>query len=512
MLPGTQDGSCPFFSPDGKWLGFVSKSRLMKMPADGGPPLTICELANAASCAWLEDGTIVWGAGVSGLWRVSADGGKPVQLAKTSPTSEAAGTQVAVGGMNVPLAVPGANYILSDSWNGFSTEDYSLIAVSLSDGSIRPVLRAVTEPRFITPTRLLFTRGTTVMTVGFDPARGVTVGEPTVAFEKIRTDQWMDSAYIGASTSGSFAYVPGGRYGSDRRLMRVDETGKPTPVLDGTDNYNMIPVISPDGRKALVTTLRSKVEVWVLDLERRSLSLVNSRTETFRPAWSGGGSGVVAGQVDAKGVYNLGRWPVGGGEPAVLPGTSGRMDNPLQELPDGSALLVQSNSFDPTSQPNLALYNYAAGSFSPVRDSPAFEGDARITPDGKWIAYVSDESGRAEVYLGPLSTSGPNLQVSPSGGSGPRFSGDGKRLFFRDAQDVLMAVNVEVTGSEPRISVPTKVFDVSTSGPFATIAWTGYEPLPEGGFLMLERAAWEKEPPVIHVVLNWAQELEAGAK
>jgi dipeptidyl aminopeptidase/acylaminoacyl peptidase len=188
------------------------------------------------------------------------------------------------------------------------------------------------------------------------------------------------------------------------------------------------------------------------------------------------------------------------------------MDNPLQELPDGSAVLVQSNSFDAMSQPNLVLYNYAAGSFSPVRDSPAYEGDGSIAPDGNWIAYVSDESGRAQVYVGPLGAKGPNVQVSSIGGNSPRFSRDGKRLFFRDSQDVLMAVTVEFSGTEPRISMPSKVFDVKTSGPFATIGWAGYEPLPEGGFLMVERAAWEKEPPVIHVVLNWALELTAGAK
>ncbi len=512
VLPGTDGASSPFFSPDGAWLGFMSKSRLMKMPADGGPALTICELAYGASFAWLEDGTIVWGSGVSGLWRVNANGGKPDQLAKAGPGTPSLDGGLAVGGMNVPLAVPGANYILSDSWSGFSTEDYNLIAVSLNDGSSRLVLRAVAEPRFITPTRLLFTRGTTVMTVAFDPSRGVTVGEPTVAVEKVRTDQWMDSAYIGASTSGSFAYAPGGRFGADRRLVRVDESGKSTPILDGTDTYNMVPVVSADGRKALLTTLRSKVELWVLDLERRSLSLVNSRTETFRPCWVDGGNSIVAGQVDATGGYNMAKWPVGGGEPIVLPGTSGRMDNPLQELPDGSAVLVQSNSFDAMSQPNLVLYNYAAGSFSPVRDSPAYEGDGSIAPDGNWIAYVSDESGRAQVYVGPLGAKGPNVQVSSIGGNSPRFSRDGKRLFFRDSQDVLMAVTVEFSGTEPRISMPSKVFDVKTSGPFATIGWAGYEPLPEGGFLMVERAAWEKEPPVIHVVLNWALELTAGAK
>ncbi|MDX2117099.1 MAG: protein kinase [Planctomycetota bacterium] len=509
VLPNTEDGVNPFFSPDGAWIAFTSKSRLMKMPAAGGPALTIGEVNNFASFAWLDDDTIVWGAGPSGLWRVGVSGGKPVQLAKAGPGATTVSGDLAIGGFNVPVAVPGADYILSDSWSGFSTEEYNLVAVSLKDGRVRTVLRAATEPRLIAPDRLIFTRGTTVMTVGFDPKRGVTVGEPTVALERVLTDMWMDSAYIGASPSGSFAYVPGARYGGDRRLVRVDESGNPTPILDRTDTYLMNPVVSPDGRKVVLTTLRSKVEMWVLDLERRSMSLVNSKTEVFSPKWSADGASIVTGQSDAQGVTSLAKWPVGGGDPTILPGTSGRFDNALQDLPDGSGLLVESGVLDVTSKPDLFLYNYTKGSFTPVRNSPAFEMDGRVSPDGTWIAYTSDESGRAEIYLGPLGASGPNVQVSTNGGRVPRFSHDGKRLFFRDAQDTIMAAAIDYSGAEPKVSAPTRLFEMKASGPYAVLNLSGYEVLPEGGFLMIERPAWEREPRVIQVILNWAEELRA---
>lgn len=246
VLPNTEDCANPLFSPDGKWLAFTSNTRLMKMPAEGGPALTICEVNSFATFAWLDDGTMVWGAGPSGLWRVSDEGGPPVQFAKAGPGAATVSGDIAIAGFNVPVAVPGADYVLSDSWSGFSTEEYNLVAVSIKDGRARTVLRAATEPRLISPDRLIFKRGTTVMTVGFDPKRGVTIGEPTVALARVLTDMWMDSAYMGASPSGSFAYVPGGRYGGDRRLVRVDEAGKPTPILDRTDTYLTIPVVSPD--------------------------------------------------------------------------------------------------------------------------------------------------------------------------------------------------------------------------------------------------------------------------
>ncbi len=513
VLPNTEGCASPFFSPDGKWLACTSTSRLMKMPAGGGPTLTIGEVTNFGSFAWLEDDTIVFGAGVSGLWRVGASGGTPVQLAKAGPGATTVSGDLAIGGFDVPVAVPGADYVLSCSWSGFTTEEYNLVAVSLKDGRVRTVLRTATEPRLIAPDRLIFTRGTTVMTVGFDPKRGVIVGEPTVALERVLTDMWMDSAYLGASPSGSFAYVPGGRYGGDRRLVRVDEAGKPTPILDTTDTYQTNPVVSPDGRRAVLTTLRSKVEMWVLDLERRSMSLVNAKTETFFPKWSADGASIVAGQTDAQGVTSLAKWPVAGGDPTILPGTSGRLDNALQELPDGSGLLVESGVVAVTSKPDLFLYNYAKGTFAPVRNSPALETEGRVSPDGKWIAYTSDESGRLEVYLGPLGASGPNVQVSTNGGSVSRFSHDGKRLFFRDAQDTMMAAAIDYSGAEPKVSAPTKLFEMKAGGPYAVLGWSGFEVLPEGGFLMIERPAWEREPRVIQVILNWAEELRAmGAR
>lgn len=511
VLPNTKDCSNPFFSPDGKWLGYLSKSHLMKMPADGGPALTLCDVTSVSSLEWLDDGTIVWGAGPSGLWRVSADGGKPVQLAKSGAGVKSGTGDIAIGGFDVPVRIPGADYILCCSWGGFTTEEYNLVAVSLKDGTTRTVLRTATEPRLITPTRLLFMRGTTAMTVAFDPARGVVLGEPTVALENIRTDQWMDSAYIGASRNGSFAYVPGGRYGGNRRIVRVDETGKFTPILDTPDTYSAIPEFSRDGRKAIISTLRKKVEMWVLDLERRSMSLVNGKTETFGASWSVDGTHIVGAQVGADGVYSLTKWPIGGGEPSILPGTSGGLDNPLEELPDGSGLLVQAGDFDTTSKPDIKLYTYATGSFTPIRNSPAFEGDARVSPDGKWITYISDESGRFEAYIGPLRASGPNVQVSSSGAAAPRFSPDGKRLFFRSDQGLLMAATIDLSGKDPQVSIPTKLFDASNSGPFAMMGWSGYGVMPDGGFVMLERAAWEREPPVIHVILNWAEVLQGKA-
>jgi Tol biopolymer transport system component/predicted Ser/Thr protein kinase len=511
VLANTQGCAAPFFSPDGQWIGFVAKGRLLKMPAAGGPTLSICDVTNFVSFAWLDDGTIVWGASQSGLWRVSAEGGTPVRLAKAGTDTQPLEQGKPVLAFDVPARVPGADYVLATAWDGPTTESFCLLAVSLEDGAVRTVLRAATEPRLIAPDRLIFMRGTTVMSAAFDPMRGVIVGDPKVALEGVRTDQWQDSAYVGASISGSFAYVPGGRFGANLRLVQVDESGKVTPLLETLDNYNSVPFISPDGRKAAFTTLHTRLELWVLDLERRSKSRVCSEGEFYAPVWATDGTSLMFNFVSPAGAMTLVRLPAGTDAPTPLPGTE-MTDNfiiPLQELTDRSGLLVEYIGGGTTNNRDIQMYDYSKGTFRPVRNRSADESDARISPDGKWLAYTSAESGRAEVLLGPMGASGPNVQVSSEGGILPRFARDGKRLFFLNANRDMMAVTLDLTGTSPIVSDPVLLFSTKERNLRASTGGS-FDVLEGGGFLMVENAAWEKEPPVIRVILNWAEELGAS--
>ncbi|MBL8840839.1 MAG: serine/threonine-protein kinase [Planctomycetes bacterium] len=510
VLPHTEGASSPCFSPDGRWIAFLAESTLLKMPADGGPTQTLSDATVDQGVAWTDDGSIVWCDGANGAWRVSASGGTPALFARTGPGVKTVDGETTVLGLLAPLAIPGASYVLACAWDGFTTEDYHLVSISLADGKLRSVLRVATEPRLLAPDRLLFTRGSTVMTVGFDRERGVAVGEATVALDPVRTDLWTDSACIAASTSGAFTYIPGGRLGSGRRLIRVEESGASSPLLDGTDNYYGEPVIAPDGRRAVLATLRKKVELWVLDLERRSLSSLTSRGENYSPAWSRDGARIVTAYTDATGVTSLARWPARGGEPEIVASDIGSSCLPQQELPDGSGVLVRRAVGDAAGDENLEIYSYAERSFTPVRNRPAKELMGSVSPDGQWLVYCSEESGRRQVYVGALRGDGPNLQVSADGGTQPRFSHDGKRVYFLDALYAMWSAELLPEGKELRVAPAVKLFDCLRAGAAESMLdFAGYGVLPDGSFAMVERAAWEEEPLVIHVVLNWAEELRA---
>ncbi len=512
LLPDTERCGSPFFSPDGKWLGYVTPQRIVKVPVEGGPALTICETAGGTP-TWTDDGTIIYSNGTGGLWRVAASGGDPAQLARSGPDVKTADGAHLVLGFNAVTAVPGSSYVLATVWDADTIESYCIVAVSLADGTIRSVLRKACEPRFIAKDRLLFMRGPTALAVGFDARRGVVTGEPAVALDQVRTNRWADTAGLAASPSGALAYVPGGRSGLGRRLIRVDETGKATPLLDGTDAYAGVPIVSPDGRRAVVTTLRHRIELWVLDFERKSMSLLASQGENWGQTWSADGQSVFTQQVvpgKGRGLVSRAATGGGGGEARPLPGTSADELSPMESLPDGSGLLISRRTYGASPREDIALYRFADASITPVREGSAFHGAARASPDGTWMAYVSNESGREEVYIGPLDKPGPNMQVSINGGGAPRLSHDGTRLFFLDRQNNVMEAAVGKTATGITVSTPKALFDMDTVA--TPSAWGAFDVLPTGGFVMTEPAEWERQAPVIHVVLNWADELATRSR
>ncbi len=505
-LPGTENASTPSFSPDGRWITYFVGGRLVKAPISGGTGVSLCE-SGSCSAAWLDDGTILLAKAERGLWRLNGGGGTPTLLAKCGPDVRTATGDQLVLGFNRVERVPGASYALASVWDGDTIEDYSVVAVSLSDGSVRPLIRNATDARFVAPDTVIFLRGSTLMAVPIDVESGAVRGEPRVALDGVRVTRWADSAYAAVSVSGTLAYVPGGRPGPGRRLVSVDQSGKSAPLMDNTEAIVGGMRVSPDGERVAVITLRRKVELWSYDLRRRAFSLVNARGESWSPAWS----------ADGRSLYFFNVVP---GSPPIVAHKSldGALSQAPFEIPAGLDAFPNSSSPDGTTlllnvelpgmnrRFDVHAVKLEAGAKSvPLIESPASEGDPVYSPDGRWIAYLSDESGRREVYISAVSGSGKRVQVSTEGGYTPRWSRDGKRVFYLDRRDAMQSSTVEL-GENPHASPPVKLFD--TEGVATTSLWGEFDVLPGDSFLMVEPAPWEVEPRRLHVVVNWGAELK----
>lgn len=507
VLSGTEDGSSPFFSPDGRWLAFLAGGKLKKVPSAGGPAMTIGD-APRGEGEWLTDGGIVMTTpGGGSLVRISDQGGSPTVLAKAGIDQRTSGGEQPLLGFQNVCAVPGADYVLSGIWDGDTNEDYAVVSVSLTGGVVKPVMQNAIDPRYVETGYLLFLRGSSIMVAPFDPKAGEVTGEAVEAIPNVVSSKWADEASYAVSINGTLAYVPGGRRGPGRRLIRVDATGKAEPLMNGTDALVGGLRVSPDGTAMTVTTLRRNIDLWNFNFNRRALSLINNVGESWNPVWTPDGEQVLFQQtVPAKSRAMVHKRSDGSGtiEPLVVDGPDDA--NPSSISPDGKLLLYTLDFVSPEQKSDIALHRLdQPGSSELVVATSADEAGARFAPDGKHFAYNSNETGRFEVFLGGLEPGAPKRQVSQNGGGEPVWSRDGKKLFFIDAQNFLQSVDVNLDAG-PSVSAPTKLFDITAVA--TTDLWGTYDVLPDGGFVMVEPAEWERKPPRIQVILNWSVGLE----
>ncbi|MDO8630829.1 MAG: protein kinase [Phycisphaerales bacterium] len=507
-LPGTEEGSNPFFSPDGRWVGFFKGGQLLKAPVGGGPAITVCG-ATGNDAVWLEDGTIILDtAGGRSLVRVGESGGSATELASAGPTRRSADGKQLLLGFQTLHALRGADYVLAGVWDGTTIEDYAIVSVSLVDGTVRPVMLDGVAPSYVAPGFLVFLRGSSILAAPFDAKHGVVTGEPVQVIESVVVSKWADSALFATCESGSAAYVSGNRPGPGRRLIRVDASGKSEPLMDGTDAIVGGMRVSPDGREVLVTTMRRNIDLWSFNLARRSLSLVNNLGESWNPVWTPDSQSVVYWQVIPEKSRNVVRKRIdgsGAAEPVAVEGSTDQV-YPNSFSPDGTQLLLTLVDVSPERRNDIALYRLGQpGPLELVLGSGANESSAAFAPEGRYFAYTSNETGRYEVFVRTLSDTGSKWQISQAGGHEPVWSRDGKKLFFLDHKDIMYSVSVDLEVG-PQFSAPEKLFD--TTGIATTDLWGIYDVLPDGGFAMTQPAGWEMETPHVHVVLNWQEDLK----
>ena len=418
LLPGTQRAAEPFWSPDGKSVGFFAEGKLKRISIEGGPPRVICDAPLAFGASWNRDGVIILNRdGFGPIERVDANGGTPRPVTRTLPQEEA---------HRWPFFLPDGDHFvfLGDASR---TEDHHIKLGSLRDGSSRDLLQAVTNAMYVDPGQLLFVRGGALMAVVFDPKTLAVSGEPRVIAEQLVQNDTNHHFEFSASQNGRLLYRSGS---ADSQLTWVDRTGKPLGTIGEPRRLGFRFFISPDQQRVIAEQNDPDGrpdDLWVFDSARGlTTRFTFDPAGDLSPAWSPDGTRVVfssmrtgLGEVyiaDASAPANLQR--ITATEEDLEPSAWSR---------DGAIVLADHYGKSSSDVMTISVSTHEEKPYLATRFN---ESGAVFSPDDAFVAYVSDESGRNEVYVERFPTHAGRRQISTSGGSRPTWRGDGKELFY----------------------------------------------------------------------------------
>jgi serine/threonine-protein kinase len=422
-------GSIPFFSPDGAWLGYSEGARLLKISLAGGAPVLICDSCPGYSFQWGSDDTVRYHTAPAGnlnsrvLMAVAARGGRAHEIANPHSAAEA---------FRAPMLVPGTRTVLFGAYTGNTSR---LAALDLGTGHITKFDQSGFNPQWVDAGFVtLGTPDGSLLALPFDRKRGKPTGAPVTLARDVAQDPFASHAAV--ARSGAIVYSQGG--GALRRdLLEVSRTGQVSRI-PGEARLFANPRISPDGRRLAVgitDAANQSRDVWILDLVQHTWSRLTTDGISNRPIWTPDGQRLVYSSNDDL-------WRIasdGSGKPdSLLVANGSRYGGTV--TPDGRALIFWETGSDREGIRRLAFDSAPAS--ERILTGAFGEAGPALSPDGRWLAYQSEETGRAEVYVRPYPGTGGRIPISLQGGSEPVWSRNGKELFYRSG-DSLMAATVE---------------------------------------------------------------------
>ncbi len=499
VIPGSEGATSSQFSPDGSSLGVVAQGRVKTIPVTGGSAVTIAEDAGDFGFDWAADDTIVYTSSKSGgLMRVPAGGG----TAEVLTTPDAARGELR---HTYPQVLPGGRAILFSVSTGLTLDASRIAAMSLDTGRQTTILDDGLAARYTTSGHLVFLRGQRLLAVPFDASRLVTTGSARPILESLRSNSaWGTSLPFAVSDVGHLLYVPADP--PRHEIVWVNRIGQTTPLGIPKGRYSF-PALSPDGRYATLTINKPETrgaDVAVYDVNRATLTPLTTGGFNHIGIWTPDGERVIFSS-DRNGSTNLFVQPRDGSRPAEQLVQSSQHQDPGSSSPDGQ--LVAYAEVDPANKWDLWLVSLAEPRTpKPFRRTPANEYHPMISPNGRWIAYTSDESGRSDVFIEAFPGGGQRQQVSNAGGEEPFWARDGRVLYYRSGERVLAVDVALVENNAPVIGTPRVLF----ARRFESLAgqgWPNYSVAPDGSrFLMIQLT--DLPTANISVVLNWLEELK----
>jgi Tol biopolymer transport system component/tRNA A-37 threonylcarbamoyl transferase component Bud32 len=468
-LPGTENPRYPFWSPDNRSLGFFADGKLKRIDVAGGPALPICNTPDPRGGTWNKEGVILFEPQFhEPISRVSANGGQPTSVTRFDPSRRETTHRW-------PFFLPDGKHFLyfSGSHQTGAESELDAIFVASLDIAERPKLlvHARSRPEYASG-YLLYVRQKTLFAQPFDLAKLALRDEPITLAESVQEDPGFFTAIFSASQSGTLAYQPAGAATGLTRLVWFDRAGKLLEALEESADY-WDPHISPDGRR-VVFVVGDPGDAWSYDFARKARTrLTFAPAAESSPVWSPDGSRIVFSSARSGGgdIYAK---PVSGRSSDELLVSSNLWKTPTSFSRDGR-LVLYDVATGSTARRDIWILSLSDRKASPLLATSFDEGEGAFSPDGRWIAYASDESGRYEIYVRSFPGEGGKWQVSTDGGIHPVWRADQKEIFYEEADGKLMAVDIFVSGDfesgtpkvlfqmRPKIA-PNRNFDVSRDG------------------------------------------------
>jgi serine/threonine-protein kinase len=495
-IAGTEGADTPFFSPDGRWVGFLEGKRLRKVDLVSGAAVTLATLDRSAlisGATWSSTDTIyVALEAVGGIFSLPGSGGALAQIAIQDTTSL----------FFWPSLLPGERWLVAGAVMGQEGSINQVIAVSLESGEVRQLVDDAQFPLYLDAGVLLVVLGDgTLVTTNVNPSDP----QPTNVRQPVRdvvAQNASGGAHLAVARNGTAVFLSGGEARST--MVLVEKDGRETPLLNAPKDYKD-PRFSPDGsRLAFEIAHGNEGDLWVYELDQGTLSRLTFSSENLYPVWSPDGTRIVY-TSRQSGIAGLWRKPLDGSgqEEQLLAGSEIRFPGSI--TPDGKTLFFRETA----AGTGFDIYSMALEADptpEPILTTPFNESSPQVSPDGRWLAYVSDQSGRNEVYLRRWPSAGAEWQISADGGTEPVWDPDGRVLYFRKVPS-LMAATLDFGGAGVTVVRRDSLF----SGPYyENVRWPEYDISPDGTRFAFVRLGTSGVRPV--VVLNWVEELKRGAE
>jgi serine/threonine-protein kinase len=491
-LEGTEAARAPFYSPDGRWVGFTSgDSRLKKVSLDSGQVVALAD-GDWGGGSWGEDGSIIYTPNyLDGLWRVAAEGGGAEELTHPDP---------AVGELNHswPDHIPGTDAVVFTSFR-LPLSESRVELYDVAAGERRLLVENAVFGRYAATGHLLFVRESVVLAVPFDPRTLELTGSPVPVLEDAFVAPFEGNSQFAVSNNGTLIHAPASLLQPPREVVWVDRQGGEEILLEADRRYSA-PSLSPDGRSVAITVEDGNPDIWVYQLDRKVLNrLTFSPRSEHTPIWYPDGRRI-AFVLDAPPFHVYAVPSDGSTEPTAV------LESPIDTYvdavsPDGRWMVVRQLSSE--EDYNLGLVEIgAAQDVRPFRNTQYKERFATVSPDGRYVAYESNESGRSEIYIQSFPEPGVRTQVTRDGGEAPLWAGT-TEFFYWDGNR-LFAVPVRTT-PELTIGEPVELF---TASRYTTKTSREYDVTADGQRILIAKIPEASEPREVQIVLNWFSELE----